>query len=528
LPEVIGERSRSSTGTVPAKDGAVTSSPDWTDCGQGVGARPIVAYWSFGHAWRRHAYILPSFLLSLVVCGWFVTWGDWKFFERESFCSFYDAQALSMFDGHLDVPPQAIAFEAYIFHGKTYGYFGIAPALLRIPLLITFNHLDGLWSRLLMMLACAINLICVYRILRLIRGDFPTNTHSQRALDSLFILCAALGSTNVFIIARSFTFHEAIMWGSTFALLFAWTFLKYLRTPSLRLLTLAGAFAFMSFHSRATAGAGALLAMCVVTALLGWRALKRSLAADSSLAFATVTKPLPHALIGAAAVCITLSTYFGVNYAKFRTFSSMPLQYYNLYVQAPGRMQVTGAKQIHPENIPTSVATYFGVRGFRLDREFPWVFLSRQATLVGSPAIDVVEPFSTFPVSMPALTLLAVIGCWSLIRGSSETIRRARLPAATLLIGGGIILMTVGITERYLHDLYPAMIICAAVGVWRLDSGRLVQQKTALMTTLSIISIAMNCAFALVYQRVAPWGVPAPKQAEFVHLQQSIDRLLQR
>ena len=242
----------------------MTSSPDWTDCGQGVGARPIVAYWSFGQAWRRHAYILPSFLLSLVVCGWFVTWGDWKFFERESFCSFYDAQALSMIDGHLDVPPQAIAFEAYIFQGKTYGYFGIAPALLRIPLLITFNHLDGLWSRALMMLACAINLICVYRILWLIRGDFPMNTRSQRALDSLFILCAALGSTNVFIVARSFTFHEAIIWGSTFALLFAWTFLKYLRTPSLRLLTLAGAFAFMSFHSRATAGAGALLAMCVI------------------------------------------------------------------------------------------------------------------------------------------------------------------------------------------------------------------------------------------------------------------------
>jgi hypothetical protein len=55
----------------------------------------------------------------------FVTWGDWKFFEQEYFCGFYDAQALSMIDGRFDVPPAAIGDEAFIFQGKAYGYFGI-------------------------------------------------------------------------------------------------------------------------------------------------------------------------------------------------------------------------------------------------------------------------------------------------------------------------------------------------------------------------------------------------------------------
>src|ERR1041385_6475823 len=63
---------------------------------------------SWKQRWRDHAYILPSIFLSLIVCAWFVTWEDWKFFEPEDFCGFYDAQARSLIEGRLDVPPTAI------------------------------------------------------------------------------------------------------------------------------------------------------------------------------------------------------------------------------------------------------------------------------------------------------------------------------------------------------------------------------------------------------------------------------------
>src|ERR1700720_3846449 len=72
--------------------------------------------------WRRHAYILPSFLISIVTWIWLVTWGGWKFFERENFCGFYDALARSIIHGHLNVPRAAIGVEAFTFEGKTYGY----------------------------------------------------------------------------------------------------------------------------------------------------------------------------------------------------------------------------------------------------------------------------------------------------------------------------------------------------------------------------------------------------------------------
>ncbi|MDB6148312.1 MAG: hypothetical protein JWO45_1976, partial [Spartobacteria bacterium] len=216
------------------------------------------------------------------------------------------------------------------------------------------------------------------------------------------------------------------------------------------------------------------------------------------------------------------------NYAKFGTFGSMPLQYYDLYVQSPNRMEITATQQIHPENIPTTLVTYLGPRGLKFEDQFPWVGLARKATIIGSPRIDVVEGFSSFPVSMPALTLLAVAGCFFLFRGSTETIRRARLPATALLVGGGVVFTTVGITERYLHDLYPALIICAAAGMHAVDSVDYRRSKTVLIVVLTIFGIALNSSFALTNQRAGSWGVPADKQAGFIHFQQSIDRFLHR
>jgi len=369
-----------------------------------------------GQTLRDDAHLLPSFLIALFVCAWFVTWGDWKFFEKDEFCGFYDAQAKSMITGHLDVPPAAIGTEAFTFQGKTFGYFGIAPALLRVPLVTAFKNMDGRWSRLMMLIACAINLICAYRILRIVAADRAGNSRAQRMLESLFILCAGIGSTNVFLVARSFTYHEAIMWGSAFALLFTLALLRYFARPRYRFLLLAALFAFMSLHSRATAGVGALLALCVLTGILSWRAFRKPEVERSTFGVGAVARPSLHAAIAGAAVIIILGSYLGVNYAKFHTFDGVPLKYYDFYVRNPPYLQMTGARQIHLKNIPTTVASYFGVNGLWLDARFPWLFPSREATFIGSPVIMVVEGFSTFPVSMPA----AVFAC------------AVRLPAACL------------------------------------------------------------------------------------------------
>ena len=117
-----------------------------------------------------------------------------------------------------------------------------------------------------------------------------------------------------------------------------------------------------------------------------------------------------HAFTAIAIVCVILGTYFTVNYARFRTLDGVPVRYYGMYIQNPGRMKITGGRQIHFENLPTGLASYFGFHGVECDHEFPWVHLSQRPRIIGSPAIDVVEQYSSVPMSMPALFLLAVLG----------------------------------------------------------------------------------------------------------------------
>jgi hypothetical protein len=487
----------------------------------------VTAESPLARCWGRHAYILPVFFISILVWGWFVTWGDWRLFEPEDFCGFYDALARSIIHGHLDVPRAAIGVEAFTFEGKTYGYFGIGPALLRIPLVLIFPHMDGLWSRLMILIAATISLACAYRILCMLSVDTAANTRVQRLLNSLFILSAGVGSTTVFLVGRSYTYHEALMWSGAFALLFTCTILCYFSQPRGSLLALAGLFAFMSFHCRPTVGAGALLAVTALAAILVWRAIGKPQAAQLFLGLGPIATPGRHALIATIVVAITLTTYFGVNYAKFRTFDAVPIRYYDFYAEFPKRLAATRGKEIHVENIPTGVVTYFGVHGVRLKNKFPWFYREEEATFIGSPANDLIESFSTVPISMPALTLLALIGATALALGSNRILRQARLPAVTLFIGGGIMLMTVCITERYLHDFYPALVIFAAAGIGRVESSRRALLLTGLLAMLSVISVALNCSFSLVNQR-ENFGAPPAKVAEFEHLQESINRILHR
>ncbi len=181
---------------------------------------------------RRHAFILPAFAMVMIVCAWFVTWGDWHLLDRERFSGFHDAQARSLLHGRLDVPPDAIGFEAFNRDGKSYGYFGIGPALLRLPLVALFPSMDGRWSRLSILAATFLNLLCAYRLVCGLEEAEQRQSPIHRFIVWLFILCAGLGSTTVFLASRAYAYHEAIAWGGAFALLMTDRLIAYFRSPS--------------------------------------------------------------------------------------------------------------------------------------------------------------------------------------------------------------------------------------------------------------------------------------------------------
>src|SRR4029077_3323650 len=80
---------------------------------------------------------------------------------------FYDALALRLLHGQWDVPFQGIGPEALGLGGKDYGYFGPAPALLRMVPLLVAPALNGRLSQLSVLAAIVCLIVYGCRLVRL-------------------------------------------------------------------------------------------------------------------------------------------------------------------------------------------------------------------------------------------------------------------------------------------------------------------------------------------------------------------------
>ena len=480
--------------------------------------------------------------------GWLVTWGDGAFFEQERLGTYYDSLAEHLLHGSVNVSPNSIAPEAFVRDGRYYGYFGMTPALFRIPLHLLLPYYDGRWSRLSLMLAAIVSFGFCWWVLKIMAelspGIYYLRSHSSpssgvnvrsvmgvRWLIFGFLICAGVGSTLIFLASRSFVYHEAIIWGSALSLAGGYFLFRYLLVGSGLTLSLGGAAAFLAFFARPTAGTGAVLGCLVVGIALILAASMRnervSVAVSRGIGLPRVARPIDHAAIALAFVGLTIACYFAINYAKFRTFDGVPLRYYLQYQFDPGRMQNTQGHQVHLENIPTCFAAYFGRFGAEFSSHFPWIWMKPSATVFPGARIDINDWASSIPVSMTGLCALAVLGLVALVRKRDDELLRAmRLPIATLGLGGAIVLCTVGICERYLHDFYPFLIFCAAAGLRYLllvGRGRLLGIATVAIIVLGLVGMYANTGFALEYQRQIVWGVWADKQAQFQDWSNAID-----
>lgn len=539
---------------------------------------PAIAAPLSSRVWRavgHHAFVIPVFLVIAFVISWFVTQGTWKFFEIEQFGTYYDALADSICHGRLDVPEEAIAGEAFIRDGKDYGYFGMTPALFRIPLNAWWPDKAQRWSRISLVVASLVSVLYTYRIILTlvatersegeagsgsragemsadavaglepngscsaegVRGARGGLTALDRAMIALFLLCAGIGSTHVFLSSRPFIYHEAIAWGSTLALACGYYALRYVIDGKLHQLIEVGGTAFLAFFARPTAGAGAVLicALLMLMLLGRWIAALRPpdrgrWAQKLITGFGAI--PCRHLLrdgilIGSF-VAVTVVCYLATNYAKFRTFDGVPVKYYVQYLQDPHRMSITGGQQIHVGNFKTCGVAYFWRPGIQFRRQFPWMFMPRPTKVYPNAMIDDIEWASTIPSSMPWLFLLWGVGMAGALRGRLRVFRAIRQPMIGLGIGGSLILVTVGLTERYLHDIYPFFVLGAAAGLcWLLRSHVLVKSFTLLVLACTgLFAILANNAFALEYQRDAVWGVPLDRVAQFHRWRADLDALV--
>ena len=82
----------------------------------------VVVTWAKTHGWFVMAAVLNG-----IVFLWLMSGGQFRLIYPDAFGAFYDSQAISLLQGHLDVPEWVLASEAFAVNGKYYGYFGLTP-----------------------------------------------------------------------------------------------------------------------------------------------------------------------------------------------------------------------------------------------------------------------------------------------------------------------------------------------------------------------------------------------------------------
>jgi len=83
-----------------------------------------------------------------------LTNGDFNLFASEELGLTFNAMALGLLKGDFSISPDIIGNEAFVHDGKTFTYFGVFPALLRLPL-APFVNLDATYLSRLSCLAAS-------------------------------------------------------------------------------------------------------------------------------------------------------------------------------------------------------------------------------------------------------------------------------------------------------------------------------------------------------------------------------------
>ncbi|MEZ5203400.1 MAG: hypothetical protein R2701_03145 [Acidimicrobiales bacterium] len=440
---------------------------------------------------------------STLAFAWMVTLGRWDLFQERAFSNLLDVQARSIAHGHLWVPDGSMGFEGFVIDGRTYAYFGVFPSLLRLPVFALTDRFDGRLSAVSMLIAFVLAYASTARLVgRTHRLVAPDGRWSRGGLVVAIAFLAAVGvGSNLFYLGSSaIVYHEAILWGVAAVLASFASIVSWLGEPRLRHVVAAGAWATVAWLSRGSVGLGptvalGLLGLSVLApnratrwlapvpdrARRGWRAAAPLLVAGS---------------VGAIA-------FAGINVAKFGSPTELPMdkqiQSVNPLPSRAAALEEYGGTIFSPRLAPAVLVQTMRPDLVRPSATWPWLRFSRADPSLLGVVFDTVEPSSGLVVTHPLLLVLSGIGLVAVApRGDDHRglrrrrrrwrrrrwRRRPRPEHATrclaprllrpLLLGGALgtlpVLTIAFISQRYVTDLLPPLLVAAAAGLTSVDA----------------------------------------------------------
>jgi hypothetical protein len=437
---------------------------------------------------RLRAISWIAILGMIPIVFWFTSRGTWNPREQNVDASwsahFFAAQAQSMLHGRLDVESEEIIGECFDRDSRCYGYFGLTPSLIRLPLMGILRYVRSALTPVFLLAAVILGYWATLQMLqRSIRGSADA-TRSPRLAAGYFVAgAAALGpGGSLLFVTRPAVYEEAIAWGVAFVLLalnhvWAW------RSGERRSVVPAVIFAVAAANARPTAAVVCAVLGIVVFAIVRQPHVQRDgLSGDG----AGARYRSPRRLL-AAALCLGLLpglSAAGVFWLKLR--SPMPSPLLNQQISTGPHWkairQRNGGRTGGLVFTPTELVAYLRPDTVVRRSEWPYFdFRFPSEPILWVPPLPeggaYVERFSSVTATMPLpciVNLIVVVGLavegWRLLttKNASSRTRNEWIFNAGMLASAAamplLILTTHGITNRYLADFFPASAVGVALG----------------------------------------------------------------
>ena len=461
--------------------------------------------------------------------------------------AFYEAQARSLLHGHWNTPSAPLSFERFTVDGKYFTYFGPWPAVLRMPIVAFTREFDGRLSRVSMLLAFMVLLAFAARVAwqarLVVRGDTPLGWRSMLATGA-FVFVAGCGSVALFLGSRGFVYHEAILWAVAWSLAAFSFVVAYLLSGRGWSLVGASIGAALAMLSRPSVGLGPVFALGLILAVRTlqrvwrwWHRPRTSAGAPRSVWLARwlgVSEEFASGRVWHAAIAtgVPVIGYVYVNYAKFGTLFSVPIDKQDVLLRLPERraaLAATGNSLFGLDYVPTNLVQYLRPDAIGFRSTFPFVTFSAVPHVFGNAKFENIEPSASTTVTSIFLVALAVLGAIAAIRSvrarplhiadettlassasrasSSTSAAVFRIP---LVAGAAAAVSTIAIAdlfERYQGDFVPVLVVGASVGLFWvavLIEGRALWVRRLVVTAL-VVGAAWSCwatfSLTVTYQR---------------------------
>jgi hypothetical protein len=414
--------------------------------------------------------------------------------------SFFELQAEAIREGHLWVPDGSLGIEGFVVNGHTYSYFGIFPALLRMPVQFVTHEYDGRLTLLSMALAWVVFAVMSTRLFWLIREAMGRPAMTGRldtVLAAIFIAVATGGTAITFDASLPWVYHEVYLWSIASVVGALYWLLRVLSGPAPTSIRWLFAFALISALTRTTGG----WAVCLVTiAAAVWLATGRPRPRDRRTWVSLLAAGLVPLLAGVV-----------INYLKFRHPYMFPLQdqvWTELNAHRAEVLNENGGTLAGLQFFPSSLVNYFRPDGIRFVEYFPWVTFPSEPARGYGAVLDQSYRTGSVTAFMPLMLALTVISVPVLFRPlPTAQYRAVRLVwLGALLVTGGV--MAYGyIAYRYTSEFVPVMIVGSAVAMHAI-SGWLHRHGRAIRAGVVGV-LVVSAAFSIVIHMLVGYSAAA-------------------